>query len=226
MCRPYIPTKGRTRMVRNAFQLTLIALILAAGSGFAQTPSQPPSQNGESTQQISGDSGALKSSTPPAPDHAEVLPAPPDFSFLKIAGGLGLVLCLIVAGLMGGKRLFPQYFARPVAEKSLKVLETLGMGERRSISLVEFEGQRYMIGNTAQQISLLATLPGRSYLSDELTESSQPFQFSQAKPASNSFKSIYEKERAAPARGTGRPIPPDIRAKMRQLRESLEMPKA
>ncbi len=213
-------------MACKMFQWILIALLFTAGSCFAQTPSQPPSSNGDGSQQTAVDSGAVKTAAAAASDHAEALPPSPDFSLLKIAGGLGLVLCLIVAGLFGGKKLFPQYFTRPIAENSLKLLETLGMGERRSISVVEFEGQRYMVGNTSQQITLLAALPGRSYLSDELTESSQPFQFTKSKPAPASFKSIYEKEKAPPARGVGKPIPPDIRAKMRQLRESLEMPKA
>ena len=213
-------------MLRKTILPTLMVLMLTAISGFAQIPSQPPSLSGDAAQAAAGDGGAAKSQTTAPAEGAEALPAPPDFSFLKMAGGLGLVLFLIVAGFVGGKRLFPQYFARPVTEKSLKVLETLGMGEKRSISVVEFEGQRFMVGNTSQQITLLATLPGRSYVSEELAESSQPFAFTKPKPAPASFKSLYEKEKALPARGSGRPIPPDIRAKMRQLRESLEMPKA
>jgi flagellar biogenesis protein FliO len=212
-------------MSRKFILWTIVALTFALGCAVAQVPAQPPVLTAEPSQP-GPDVTAAKPQTPASTDQADTLPPPPDISIIKVASGMGLVLFLIIGGFMGGKKLFPQFFNRTTGEKSLKVLETLTMGDKRSISVVEFEGQRYMVGNTSHQITLLATLSSRSYISDELAEPSQPFNFAKNKPATNSFRNIYEKERTAPVKGAGRPIPPDIRAKMRQLRESLEMPKA
>lgn len=45
-------------------------------------------------------------------------------------------------------------------ERSLRVNETLALGEKRSLLVVEFESRRYLIGATAQSISLLERLDG------------------------------------------------------------------
>jgi flagellar biogenesis protein FliO len=40
-------------------------------------------------------------------------------------------------------------------ERSLRVCETLSLGERRFLMVVQFEQQRFLIGTTSQSISLL-----------------------------------------------------------------------
>jgi flagellar biogenesis protein FliO len=42
--------------------------------------------------------------------------------------------------------------------RSLKICETLSLGEKRLLLVVECEGQRFLIGATAQNISLLQSL--------------------------------------------------------------------
>ena len=46
--------------------------------------------------------------------------------------------------------------ARP--EKLLRLTETLSLGERRFLAVVEFEQQKFLIGGTASSMSLLAEL--------------------------------------------------------------------
>ena len=138
---------------------------------------------------------------------------------MRVVGGLGLVLSLIVLGTIGIRKFAPQYFAKMAPERSLKLLETLPMGERRSIAVIEIDEKRLLIGNTPNQITLLATLGESSYLRGEQEAATAGLE---SQPPAPSFKNLYEFEKNGPGRARKTIIPPDIRAKMRQLRESLE----
>jgi flagellar biogenesis protein FliO len=52
-------------------------------------------------------------------------------------------------------------------ERSLRVCETLSLGERRFLIVVQFEQRRFLIGATSQSISLLQRLDDRAALSPE-----------------------------------------------------------
>ncbi|HTQ60217.1 MAG TPA: flagellar biosynthetic protein FliO [Candidatus Solibacter sp.] len=43
-------------------------------------------------------------------------------------------------------------------ERSLRICETLPLGEKRFLAIVQFEGRRFLIGATNQSISLLERL--------------------------------------------------------------------
>ena len=43
--------------------------------------------------------------------------------------------------------------------KDLRICETVSLGEKRLLAIVEFEGQRLLIGATTQSIVLLPTRP-------------------------------------------------------------------
>jgi flagellar biogenesis protein FliO len=45
-------------------------------------------------------------------------------------------------------------------ERSLRVCESLALGEKRSILVLEFESKRYLLGTTSQSICLLDRLSG------------------------------------------------------------------
>jgi flagellar biogenesis protein FliO len=45
------------------------------------------------------------------------------------------------------------------ARRRLRLAETLPLGERRFVAVVEFEGQRFLLGGTSAQITLLSRLP-------------------------------------------------------------------
>ena len=102
----------------------------------------------------------------------------------------------------------------------MKVVETLPMGDRRSIALVQVDDSWFLVGNTASQINLLARLPWEFSLGMERD-------VTDAGPASlsgsrDSSRRLYKVEKKPAGLGKPKPIPPDVRAKMRQLREALE----
>jgi len=150
-----------------------------------------------------------------------VEPAPSsDFSLIRTIGALGLVISLIVIGFWGARRYAPHLFNRQPGEHRMKVVETLPMGDKRSIALVQVDDSYFLVGNTSSQISLLARLPWEFSLGLEHGASS-------AEPASatgfrDSSRKLYEVEKRPPSSNKPKPIPPDVRAKMRQLREALE----
>ena|ERR1700730_2781751 len=56
--------------------------------------------------------------------------------------------------------------------RSLRVCETLSLGERRCLMVVQFEGRRFLIGATNQSISLVERLDDRRPASPEPEDSS------------------------------------------------------
>jgi flagellar biosynthetic protein FliO len=178
-----------------------------------------------------------KSESPnPAPAAAVVDPVPmpaqaaeppmEEFRFptLRAIGGLGIVLCLIAAGFFAAKKFAPQYFTKSSLGKNLKVIETLSMGDKRSISIIQVANGRYLVGNTAHQINLLTPLPEKLSLVSEL-ESPQAQAELKKEPRRESrshFRSLFEAEKSRSTPQSGHPLPEDLRTKMRQLREALE----
>jgi flagellar biosynthetic protein FliO len=143
------------------------------------------------------------------------------FPFIRTVGGVGLVLSLIVAATLAFRKYAPQYFVKRPAERALRLIETLSMGEKRSVALVQVGGQQYLVGNTPHQISLLAVL----------RESAQPAEQTGVEPGSvtsSSKKSgllkLYRSEkRKSRRKATGASmLPADIRGKMQELRQALE----
>jgi len=45
--------------------------------------------------------------------------------------------------------------------RKLRLCETLALGERRFLAVVEFERQRFLIGGTASSVALLSRLSAR-----------------------------------------------------------------
>jgi flagellar biogenesis protein FliO len=52
--------------------------------------------------------------------------------------------------------------------KTLSVRETAALGDRRFVSVIQFERQRFLIGSSPSSITLLSKLPDES-ASDEVT---------------------------------------------------------
>lgn len=199
-----------------AFNLMILALFLAPAFGQSvpvPLPEEPGAVN----------SPAVASTSPVRSNSAaEVQASEFHFPVFQALGGLGLVLCLMFAVYFVAKKLAPQYFARHVSGKNLRVIETLAMGEKRSISLIQVASSRFLVGNTPNQITLLASLPESISL---VSESDAP----QAEPGGGApkepkraFKNMFEIEKIRPSQHAVNPIPEDVRAKMRQLREALE----
>lgn len=163
---------------------------------------------------------------------AESTPLPPvvgtngDFQFplLRTMGGMGLILFLMVGGYLAFRRFSPRCLARQRPDRNLRIIETLSMGDRRSISLIEVGDCRFLIGNTPQQINLLAALPESLSLVSEPAAMSANSKSPIRKERGATFRNLFEVERNQAAKNPVTELPADLRAKMRQLREALERP--
>jgi flagellar biogenesis protein FliO len=189
----------------------------------------------------SGETSAIPDQAPPANqgnDTAIVEPADhvlpvekaeepaSNYPMFRAVGGLGLVTFLMIAAYFTVKKLAPRFFAKGSSERNLKIIETLSMGDKKSISMIQMGNSRFLVGNTAHQISLLMALPDSvSLISESETESEtvpEIYSSSLKKESSIPFKKLFEVEKKRPVQNTAHPLPEDIRTKMRQLREALE----
>lgn len=146
----------------------------------------------------------------------EAAPGVPDLPVLRVLGGLGLVLGVIAIGFVAVQRLAPRRFLGSASTEGLKLVQNLSLGDKRSLALIEVEETRLLIGSTPHEVSLLTSFtkrgPGHS-------EPRQGPATSPARPA-DAFRRLYEVEKTG--RGKPKVLPPDVQAKMRQLREALE----
>jgi flagellar biosynthetic protein FliO len=160
----------------------------------------------------------------PAAQAADIRETEVQFPIVRTFGGMGLVLCFMIAAFFAAKKFAPRYFKKSTSERNLKIIETLGMGDRRSISLVEVGNNRFLIGNTPHQINLLAALPEPMSLVSEPEAMALTAQNTPRKEQRTSFKNMFEVEKGRPPKYAGNPLPEDLRTKMRQLRDALERP--
>jgi len=145
------------------------------------------------------------------------------FPTIKVIGGMGLVTCLMAVFYFGAKKIFPQYFSKPKSIKNLRIVETLALGDRRSIALIEVGESIFLIGNTPQQINLVAALPDGFSLASEPEPAVTAAKSSHSKEAAMPFRNMFEVEKSRLQKNDG-PLSDDLRIKMRQLREALERP--
>jgi flagellar biosynthetic protein FliO len=197
--------------------LTVMCCFIFAGFLFASTSSKP-------------ESAAPAPATVQEPSAADSTPAPASeapmeeyrFPILRTLGGLGLVLTLIVAGFFAARKFAPQYFTKRQTEKNLQVIETLPMGDKRSISIIQVANNRFLVGNTSHQINLLTALPEQFSIVSETESPLVEAKKEVRKESKAHFKNIFEIEKSRPSPQAGHPLPDDLRTKMRQLREALE----
>ena len=211
-------------------------------SGYAQTTQpiaeQPPAQPETEQTVTQSPSIDLSAEEPESGVASEsYVPSPPQttapeqsagwaemaFPFIRTLGAVGLVLCLIVAASLAFRKYAPRYFMKGPIVKSLRMIETLSMGEKRSIALVQAGGQQYLVGNTPHQISLLAVL-NDSTQQDQTDDAGVEAGTAISSPPKPNFLKLYQTEkRKAPRKATSAGIlPDDIRGKMRELRQALE----
>jgi len=203
----------------NAYLRWLVVAALLLTPAFGETnpsPAQNPPANPAS------DTPILE---PPA---QQVLPIEKaeepasSYSMVRAVGGLGLVTFLMIAACFAVKKFAPRFLARGASERNLKIIETLSMGDKRYISMVQIGNSRFLVGNTAQQINLLMALPDSvSIISESETLEELPKAPSK-KESTIPFKKLFEVEKKRSVPHAAHPLPEDIRAKMRQLREAME----
>lgn len=142
------------------------------------------------------------------------------FSAIKVFGAAGLLVSLFLVGFLLLRKCAPRYFVRRPAQKSLRLVESLSMGEKRSIAVIEVAGKVLLVGNTPHQITLLASLDDELFRPAEET--------APARAASGSRRGRFvnlltsQKSGASPESAKAGTLPPDLRGKMRELRAALE----
>ncbi len=78
----------------------------------------------------------------------------------------------LAARLQGTFRWANQKYAKQRLSKRLKVSETVSLGEKRFVSILQVDGAQFLIGGTANSVSLLATLGDSSVFADVLERQS------------------------------------------------------
>jgi len=149
----------------------------------------------------------------------------PQLSMVRAFGGMGLVLCLLIGVYFGIRKFAPGYFPKMSSEgKNLKIIESLGMGDRRSIALVEVGGKRFLVGSTPQQINLLTALPEHFSLAgeDRGADSFKGVEVRQEGEERQAFRNLFDMGRKRSTKHTGNVLPDEVRRKMQRLREALE----
>jgi len=141
---------------------------------------------------------------------------------LRAVGGLGFVTFLMIGGYLAVRKFAPRSFAKRASERNLKIIETLSMGDKKSISMIQMGNSRFLVGNTAHQISLLMTLPDSNPLISEPETLSEVPKAPSKKESAIPFKNLFEVEKKRPVRYAEHPLPEDLRTKMRKLREAWE----
>jgi flagellar biosynthetic protein FliO len=223
---------GRRSGPKSASLQLILLLVFAATSLFAAdtqnktTPSAVTSSTESASvesEQIGAALAVEKASRPV--QLAEAVPGGGEFPLFRTLGGLGLVVSFILGGFVVVRRMAPQYFKGGAPDRVLRVIETLPMGDKRSIALVQVGGRRYLVGNTTHQINILSELgapPDDAGVVEPLAATSAMDSGSPKGKVSN-FRNLYEHEKSGRTGGyENRPIPAELRAKMRRLRESLE----
>ena len=145
-------------------------------------------------------------------------------SMFRAFGGMGLVLCLLLGVYFGIRKFAPGYFPKMASGgKNLKIVESLGMGDRRSIALVEVGEKRFLIGSTPQQINLLTVLPEHFSLVAEDNDVKEIKGVKvKGEDEKQTFRNLFEAGKKRPIKHSREILPEEIRQKMRQLREALE----
>jgi flagellar biosynthetic protein FliO len=200
---------------------TLLVLALFFSYAYGQSASTPPSNESEKTSSSPGIM-ADRNQVTPTENTQGVPDAEMHFPIFRTLGGMGLVLCLMIGIYFAAKKYAPRYFAKANSEKHLRVIETLSMGDRRSISLIEVGDSRFLMGNTPHQINLLAALPEPLSLASEPDVISTNPKGKLKSESSSPFQNLFDVEKRNRPQYRGNPLPEDIRTKMRQLRDSLE----
>lgn len=122
-----------------------------------------------------------------------------------------------VAGYLAAKRRISRCGTRGASERSLKIIETLSMGDKRSISMIEMGNRRFLVGNTARRISLLMELPEPASAISEHETLQKPSNSASEKNFPIPYKNLFEAEKIRPVQRAVQLLPDGVYLNMRQL---------
>jgi len=160
-------------------RLSGLALLLLLGGAFAiaapqETPANPDQSQeaqaeGENqAAELDPDDPANQSVPDYDPEPADPGQLPGERSlwglFLSALGSLLVVIGLILLLAWLAKRFLPNHLTGAgQGEGRLKLLQSLPLGQRRFVTLVEVDGKRFLLGVAEQQVTLLKALDDPSF---------------------------------------------------------------
>jgi len=69
-----------------------------------------------------------------------------------------ILLHTSVRSLLAGWKWFERKRAQHVSSRRMRLTETISLGEKRSVSIIEVDGAQYLIGSSAGSVQLLTVL--------------------------------------------------------------------
>ncbi len=143
---------------------------------------------------------------------------------IKTVGSVGLIICVILGGYFLFRRFAPQYMSKRPGDRDMRLVETLSMGEKRSISIVQVGVQRFLLACTPGQVTLLTALNGSSGNPASALPESRELSSAAQSVLPGNFRNLYEQEKKSSLvrPSAVKALPPDIRGKMLELRKALE----
>ena len=90
--------------------------------------------------------------------------------FLKMMGAVALIIGLGVGLVYVSKRFLPKIGS--VSGRQIQITETVPLGARKALHLVEVGGRKVLIGSTAERITMLADVSDGFFGADEIDEES------------------------------------------------------
>jgi flagellar biosynthetic protein FliO len=232
---------GLAVLCKRSF-LILAIMGAAAGRLPAQTenavPQEPPAESAVSAPQSSSASPGVPEASPPAAisalstgsepaapgDASDLTPAAGwsdlVLTLFRTLGGVGLVLCLILGGFVLFRKYAPA--GRPGADRNLRLIESLPLGDKRNIVLLQVGNRKLLLASTPGQVNLLTSFTEMSGNTGRIAAVTQKPPAPAAAPGN--FKKMFElqKQSVSAPQAVRATLPPDIRGKMLELRKALE----
>lgn len=135
------------------YLFVLILSLVVAGSVYADTEAAPTTQPQtieeklEKTRALMEHNKTTPSQTAPAQQEEASSP------LMKMVQSLGLLVGLVLVGAWGYKKLVLKDV--PVVSRKMKLLERMSLAPRASLYLAEVEGNKILVGLTADGISMM-----------------------------------------------------------------------
>lgn len=171
-------------------RIFILAFLLCGGLALTQTTAADPAQATDAAQatadpaQTAADQAAQEKDNAPLADYDsfdnpvnlkdpadQTEPQAPQIGgngsmgdlYLKMFGSLLLVLGLMLGLAWAAKRFLPKQLVGMTQGDNLRVVQSLPLGPKRYVSIIEADGQRILIGVTEERISLIKSLDEKNF---------------------------------------------------------------
>jgi flagellar biosynthetic protein FliO len=148
-------------------QILLFLVTIAMGSAVLVICSAQPASNSNESKESGPGSNESKPDTKSEDSlfandqdffqESKYNPVGGEFSFRAIIAIL-FVLALFIAAIYVSKKFLPKITNLP--GKEIRIIETIHLGPRKAVHLLEIENRRFLIGSTNESITKLADLSG------------------------------------------------------------------